>query len=285
MEAILKSLNWASKEFVYSGGLISLAAVSIAIMPAMVLGARLTWAPIIIIYLSVFSGLLYNRYKERDLDLASNKERTIRLEKYFRFMSKIIFFSLLLASILLLSSESLLSFLFFLFFFLMLFVYTQYGKGLTRKILAFKNIGSALLMVLLAVFLSIYCQYLLEKPFIWLCVFIFLRMLVNGAFQDIKDMDGDRRQRLKTLPIVFGRKKTIIYCKIVSLISVIPLLFGVYFGHLPYFSLTLLLFIPYSFYYLRKSLDKRNFYLTNYVLADAEFILWIPLLLLGGALA
>ncbi len=275
------AIRWARNELVYGGHLISLAAVSIAVTPAIVLGIKITYLPLVISYLVVFSTLLYNRYKERETDSLDNPERTAWLANHFRFTLPIMVASALFSIISLLFVEKIGALIFLVFFLLALIFYTKYTKGLTRKIVAFKNIKSSLLMVFLATFLAIYYQYYLGTPFVIMCVFIFLRMMVNTVFQDIKDIKGDQRQNLLTLPIVLGQEKTIYFSRATSLLSAIPILLGVYYEQLPFFSLVLLLSVPYSFYYLEKSHSKSSFYLVNYILADAEFIFW-PLLLLAG---
>jgi len=125
---------------------------------------------------------------------------------------------------------------------------------------------------------------LLSIPLFLIFLFVFLRMFINTVFLDIKDVESDKKNNLKTFPIVFGYKKTILILKIISLLSGLLLILGSLLYFIPTYSLILLLVVPYSFYYFKKSENKENFYLVNYVLADAEFILWLPFILIGKTL-
>jgi 4-hydroxybenzoate polyprenyltransferase len=121
----------------------------------------------------------------------------------------------------------------------------------------------------------------LNLAFFLMISFVFFRMLVNTIFLDIKDSNSDKKESLITIPIVFGEEKTLRFLRLITLFSVLQILLGVYFKLLPKSSLVFLFLVPYSFYYFSKSKIKDNFYLVNYILADAEFILW-PLLIIFG---
>jgi len=156
---------------------------------------------------------------------------------------------------------------------------------MTSKIAALKNIIFSLITSSLVVFLAIYNSYpLLSFSLFLMWFFVFLRMVVNTIFLDIKDVESDKKQSLLTIPILIGREKTLTFLRWMTVFSVVPIIFGVLLGDLPKFSLVLLFVIPYSFYYFEKSKKKKNFYLTNYILADSEFILWLVFILLGEVL-
>lgn len=282
---IKKIFKFVWNEFIYSGHLISLGAVSIVFTSAILLDIKITWDCLIIIYLLTFSCLLYNRYKEQKIDILINSTRTKYLVKYFDYIFLIIFFSVLISIGILLYYYKILVLLYFIFLFLFSLCYTKYLKTFTWKIKFFKNICFSLIASLLLVFLIFYYSYpFLNIPFALIFIFIFLRMFVNTVFLDIKDMQSDRKIELLTFPILFGKEKTLIFLKGVTILSVLPIIFGVCFDLLPKFSLILLLIIPYSFYYFNKSRIEKNFYLVNYFLADMEFILWTIFILLAKVL-
>jgi len=282
---VKKNLKKAWNEFVYSGHLISLGAACIVSTSAIMLGIKSTWQVLIISYLTTFVGLLYNRYKEQGTDSITNPQRTIYLKKYFHFIFPIITSSVLFCIIVLLFYQKIATLIFIILLCLLCFVYTKYLKRMTSKIAALKNIIFSLITSSLVVFLAIYNSYpLLSFSLFLMWFFVFLRMVVNTIFLDIKDVESDKKQSLLTIPILIGREKTLTFLRWMTVFSVVPIIFGVLLGDLPKFSLVLLFVIPYSFYYFEKSKKKKNFYLTNYILADSEFILWLVFILLGEVL-
>ncbi|KPJ55530.1 hypothetical protein AMJ49_06935 [Parcubacteria bacterium DG_74_2] len=280
--AIEKTLKFIWNEFIYGGHLISLGAVSIVFTSAILLNIKITWDCLIIIYLFAYNSILYNRYKERRTDYLTNPERTKNLEKYFPYIFLIVFFSILISVGILFYYNRITALLFLILLSLLGFLYTEYFKKITEKIIAFKNIYFSLITSLLLIFLAFYYSYpLLTFPIFLILIFVFLRMLINTIFLDIKDIESDKKIKLMTFPILYGSKKILVFLKGITILSVLPIILGFYFDLIPKFSLVLLFVIPYSFYYFNKSKLEKNFYLVNYVLADFEFILWSFFVLAG----
>lgn len=283
--SIKKILNSIWDEFVCGGHLISLGAVTIILTSAILLDINVGLEFLIIIYLVSFNSLLYNRYRERQADSLTNVQRTKILEKYFRHINLIILLSGLTLILIFIYHQKITVFLFVIFFFILAFLYTQYLKKNTNKIIAFKNVCFSFITGLLVILLSLYYSYpLLSLPLLLIFLFVFLRMFVNTVFLDIKDVESDTKGVLLTLPLVLGRGKTLKVLQIITILSVIPMFLGSYLKILPALSLMLVFIIPYTFYYFSKSKLKENFYLVNYILADFEFILWPILVLLGKTL-
>jgi len=282
MQKIKKILNLIWNEFVYGGHLISFGAVSIVFTSAILLDIDISWEFFIIVYLVSFSSLLYNRYKENKTDFLTNIQRTKFLDKYFRHINLIIFFSGITLILIFLYYKKITAFLFVISLFILSFFYTKYLKRITSKIIVFKNICFSVITSLLVILLSIYYSHsLLFFSLFLILIFIFLRMFVNTVFLDIKDIESDKKEMLLTLPIVLGKEKTLKILEIITILSIMPIILGVYLGIIPVFSLMLGFVVLYTFYYFKKSTEKENFHLVNYILADFEFILWSVLILLG----
>mgnify|MGYP000052318336 CR=1 FL=1 len=80
-----------------------------------------------------------------------------------------------------------------------------------------------------------------------LFLFVFLRWIINTAFFDVKDIEADKKDNLKTFPVVLGNKNFLRFIHILNLFSFSPIIIGVYFDTLPSFTLALCLFYFYSF--------------------------------------
>lgn len=92
---------------------------------------------------------------------------------------------------------------------------------------------------------------------------------MSAMFFDIKDISSDKEERLKTFAVVWGKERTIRALIILNLLSAVPLIIGVYLDILPWFSLALLLTLPYTFYYLNQTRKKiRRFYTTSSPMAS-----------------
>jgi len=262
-------------DFIYNGHLIAIGAVGIVLSSAVLLNIKITLGCLLIVYLLTYSSILYNRYKEQKNDYLTNPERTKNLEIYFRWIRLIILLSIVISIGIMFYSKKNKALIFIILLALSTFLYTRYFKKTTRNIIAFKNIYFSLVTSFLLLFLTLYYSYsFFDISFFLVFTFIFLRMFVNTIFLDIKDVKSDREEHLLTLPIVLGEEKTKVVLKIITFFSILPIIFGVYLCSLPLFSLVLIFIIPYTFYYLKKSSKKENFYLVNYILADLEFSLW-----------
>jgi 4-hydroxybenzoate polyprenyltransferase len=267
-------------ELVLGGHLIALGAVGICLTFIFLIEEKLLIYPLIIVYFLTFVSLLHNRYEERDIDFITNPKRTNFLKKYFKGAALILFVFFTIVLLVLIADNK--SLFFLLFLMAGMYFYTKQLKGLSKKIPFLKNIVFSLIVSFLLVFISLYYSYdLFNLLFLVIFSFCFLRMLVNTIFLDVKDVESDEKNNLKTFPIIFGKNKTILFLEIITLISGILIVFSVTLKLIPAYSLMLLFTVPYTFYYLEKSKRKENFYLVNYILADTEFILWPASIIIG----
>jgi 4-hydroxybenzoate polyprenyltransferase len=279
----LKSiLNLIWGEFVYGGHLHSFGVASIVFVASSLTGVKVTWDLLAVAYLGMHSVYLYNRYKEFNIDFITNPARTGYIKKYVKQIPLIIFvFTLTIASILLYYKN----FLILIFAFLLLLMgifYSEFLKKITKKIVGFKNLFIGLFFSSLIVLLALYYSVPWSISLTMIFIFVFLRVFYNTVFFDIKDIESDKNENLLTLPIVLRGEKLIYFLDFINILSGILIIVGVYFGFFPKFSLALLLAIPYSWYYLKKSKKPgANIDFLSYVVADGEYTVWAFLILLG----
>ena len=153
--------------------------------------------------------------------------------------------------------------------------YTLFLKSLTKKVSGFKNLYVAFMWALAPqIVIGIYYN-IFNKIIIILFLFIFLRWIVNTTFFDLKDIKTDQNEGLKTLPITLGQEKTLYFLHFINFISFIPILFGVFKNILPFYSISLLIFFFYSFYYLKAAeKEKSDIHFLSYIMTDGEYLLW-----------
>ena len=281
---IKRILKIVWQEFIYGGHLQSLGAVSIVFVSGILLKINITWDCFFITYLIFYPLYLYNRFKEIEIDYLTNPQRTEYLKTYISQSSLVLplIILILIGSLIYFSNFWTLIFALLLVFFGLL--YSVIFKKLTKKIALFKNFYVAVFFTLLVFFPVIYYSYPLTSTLIF-GLLIFMAFVCFKAFMmqillDLKDVASDKKEKLLTLPVIFGEKKTFNVLKIISILTTIPILliFSLYFNIFPKSILMLLLTIPFNFYCFKLAREQKYF---GYILASGEFLSWSILILIG----
>ncbi len=274
-------------EFVYGGYLTSLGCPAFVLSVSILLDTAVDWPVLLIAYLTPLIVYSYNYYGELERDLATNPERAVHLGKKVRIYPFILgSYLVLLALLLFLYANYVMAIFVVILLFCGIF-YTVLFKDLTKQVPGFKGVYIASVWALAGAFFFNF-HYSLDWDIFsaLMFLFIFLRGIINVTFFDIKDVASDRAQGLKTLPVIIGKEDTIRFLHGLNVFAFLPLLAGVYLGIVPVFALSLIVFYFYDDYYLRKGgiMNNKSLRLISYTLADAEFILWPIILILGRAL-
>jgi 4-hydroxybenzoate polyprenyltransferase len=170
------------------------------------------------ILLTVFSGtlLIYtlNRYTDREEDIINNPHRLWFLERYGK-ATLTIAAGLYIISLFFLLQLKLAAFVIAL---LPLIIAILYSMFRLKKVFLLKNISvsSGLLCAVLIVFV-IFGDFTIFS--LLLAVFFFLAFLVNTIICDIKDIEGDVRYNISTLPGIYGLRKTKMVCYFLLLLG------------------------------------------------------------------
>ncbi|MDP3013849.1 MAG: UbiA family prenyltransferase [Candidatus Subteraquimicrobiales bacterium] len=277
-------MKFALNEFVYGGHLLALGASGIAFTSAILLNVKATWDILLVSYLIVYAIYSYNRFKEFKKDFLTNLFRSQHIEKYIKYVPVAIAIYLLITVLILLFFGNFKS-IFLVFLMILLgFLYTDYYKKFTKKIIGLKSFYVAFVWSLISFFVVFHYNST-SNYFIIILIFsfIFLRWLLNTIFFDIKDIESDEKEKLKTIPVVFGKGKTLFYLHVLNLISLVPIIIGVYKHSIPLFSLSLVVFYFYSLYYLfavkNNSADIQKL---SYIMVDGEYVFWPIALLIGN---
>lgn len=88
---------------------------------------------------------------------------------------------------------------------------------------------------------------------------------------------------MKTIAVKLGKESTIKVLHLINLLSVTPLIFGVYNSELTHAVLPLMLTSLYTMLYLIKSTNIKHGHLRllNYTFVDGEYIFWPILVIIG----
>ncbi len=149
-----------------------------------------------------------------------------------------------------------------------------------KKYFIVKNAFVAITWGVTVLFAGIYYDafsFLLDIIFV---VFT-LEFFINNTIFDIKDMEGDRKYNIKTIPNTFGAKKTILIGYLVNTFSILLLIVSFAFGMLPERASFLFLLLIYAYAYLYMA-GKTNNKVYYGLFVDGEFLFIAFFVLLYG---
>lgn len=277
------SLKSLKNEITYGGYLAALCSPCFIVSTSIILDIKISLPMLLISYLLPLIIYSYDYYKDIDKDIKNSSERATFLKKKAdRYPFVFTFYSLFLVSLLVLYSN----------WGMVVFIaaimaggilYNVVLKNLTKKIPAFKNMFTALTWALVGAFFPLFYYSMgINLSFIIAFLFIFMRVMNNVMFFDLKDMENDRSEGLKTLPVMLGKKSAINVLHALNIISFIPLIIGVYFNIIDITGIFLLIFLFYSYFYINKAnlASSSELEKTAHTLADLEFILWPVVLII-----
>jgi 4-hydroxybenzoate polyprenyltransferase len=278
IDNIIKNL-W--DEFVYGAHLTALASSALVLTVIILLNIEVNYFAIITAYLTTFIVYSFNYLKELDDDILTDPTKVSFLIQRKNKYKYIILIYIVLDLILLCLSFSIYGNFGFIIFILILLLggilYTIVFKVLTKYIPGFKSIYCTGLWAYAG---SFYVTFFYSETFSafygFMFIFMFMKLLINAIFFDIKDMNSDKKNGLKTIPLLLGKSRTILFLTILNIVSLIILFYGVYSNYIPTYSICLAIFFIYTEYYLFKGLksDQKHIVKYTYIMADAEFIFW-----------
>jgi len=283
---IIENIYNLKKEFIHGGHLLALGAPAVVLSITMLLRLPIRWEFLLLAYLFTICVYNFDHFKDLQKDATNNSERTQYLKNHQKLLPYIIFAYGCGFFILLLFYGTIGSIIFGIAFFIIALMYTIKFKNLTRKILGLKNIYTSFSMGLLFILITLLYSYQINWVVFVFFIFLFLRFFMNTSFCDIKDMESDKKQNLKTLPIFFGKQRFLLFLHALNVVSILFILFTSLIGVTPSFiTLFLLLIFCYNFYVINKAKNpKANISFLTGVLMDGELILWPCILLIGSTL-
>jgi 4-hydroxybenzoate polyprenyltransferase len=268
-------------EFVYGAHLTAFASAALVLTVIILLNIPINFLAIITAYLTTFIVYSFNYIKELEDDIVTDPTKVSFLESRKNKYKLIITLYIILDIVLLCLSFSIYGNFGFIIFILILLsggiLYTIVFKVLTKYIPGFKSIYCTALWAYAG---SFYVTFFYSETFNalygFMFIFMFIKLLINAIFFDIKDMDSDKKNSLKTIPLLMGKSRTILFLSVLNIVSLIILLYGVYTNYIPLYGISLAIFFIYTEYYLLKGLtsDQKSIVRYTYVMADAEFIIW-----------
>ncbi len=261
--------------------MLALGTASIAATAALVLGRTPAWDLLVMAYLFSYGAYMVNRLSDFDQDRVSHLERTTYLEGRRRLLPAIVVVSFG-AGYALALLRNLALFAGLLVPVVLAFAYSVGSERMGRALgmsrlkegLFVKNLTVSLSWSLIPILVGLY--YLqLPVAALALCPFIFLRLMVNTVFFDVRDVEEDTAYGVKTIPVSLGTETSQKLMDVVDFSSGLYIALLVLTGVLPTFAGLLVVFTPYSFayrYFSQRTVKHRDS--LRDLAADGEYILW-----------
>ncbi len=287
----MKPISVVYRELVLGGHLLALGTASIAGAAAFLFGRNPTVVLLVMAYLFSFGAYMMNRSAEMDTDLASHPERTSYLSRRRKVLPGVVAASFLIGYAL----AATVSWIFFVALLVPLGLSLLYSVGSKRLIgligarnlkqkVLLKNVSISFGWSLIPILVGLYFGGF-NAPLLLLGPFIFLRLMTNTIIFDIRDTEGDRENGVKTLPTQLGVSRSFSVVGVIDAASAAYLIALLAAGLVPSYALSLILLPIYSTIYRTFAMQSNaNLGFICDVIADAEYILWGPLIYLGKIL-
>ena len=279
-----KFISISKKEITYGGYIPALVGPALVYTTSVLTHTSLTIPLLIVSYLIPLMVYSYDYYRDMDKDKDTNKERASHYSQKSKIYPYIMGGYLSILAILLIVFSNWMMIAFILSLIMLGVVYPLGLKNITQKVPAFKNMYTIFIWAAAGTFsLAFFNSLEINLAYFLIFLFFFLKMLPNTIFFDLKDIISDKKEGLKTIPVILGKEKTLKFMYTLNILSFIPLFIGIYLNIIPLFASIMLIFLLYSFYYLHKTSKKSNeeIKMNYYILSDFEFILWPIVLVLG----
>lgn len=274
-----KTLKNITGEFIHGGHLVALGSVIIVVCYVIIRQLPFSLLLLIGIYLITYIIHLLDRYS--DIKKESSPERVAHYKGYEGKIKVIIAISLLGLIAVFVNRGLTMVIISILLLSLGLF-YGVFFKKITKYIIGFKSYYTSLAFASVIIFATYYYGARFDLTMLLVYLFFALRWFCNTTFCDVKDIDQDRLEGLKTFAVTFNKKTLYKFFYFMNMVSIIPLIYGVYLGVLPGYSLFLSLSVLYCFYYLFLSKKEgANFQKLSNVWADGESAAWLVLIIFG----
>lgn len=203
-------------------------------------GLHVGWVSLLASYLLAIIIYWHDYSKDRDL----NKKTAAWMSRLF-WMCPALLFALLL------SGHRFSGLLFSAGLLILGMAYAKYLKPVSSRITGFKDFFVSIMWTLLLVNASLCERIGWTFSLTMAAAFLFLSAFINVATCDIKDINEDSRNGIRTLAVALGLKRLRCFLDLLNIVSGVLILAGIYLHVLVSVSWVLLLSIPYVFVYTR----------------------------------
>ncbi|MDK2825096.1 MAG: hypothetical protein PWQ63_1486 [Methanolobus sp.] len=280
---IVMLMNMLWRELVFGGHLFAIGSVSVVMACCIMFMIPVSWDILFVTYLMFYAIYLYDYTQGASSDEATNSSRAKYLLCKNKSKCTVIISSTVFFTIMIFFTSFTITAIGIAILILGL-LYGSHFKKLTKKIPAFKNVFVSIVWAFMAIFAFIYYSIPITYGAMMLALFVFIRMMNIQILFDVRDMEGDRKDGLLTVPAILGDKKYPFILRLINIVSIIFILGCVVMDLLPAFTLAIIPMFYYAVSYINRVVRSRKEY-TSYVFAAFEPIMWSIFIFAGKYVA
>lgn len=269
---------------IHSSLFVGLVGIAMILTALLLLEMPVTFDLLAIAFLASFSAYNINRKTDIKEDKISHPKRVWFIQTYYKHLKIICIICYTLAFIL----GFLKNFLTGIFVLLPALFVTLYSVKIPwinfprlKEIFLIKNCTVAFAWAFFVSFFPfLYFGMNIKFSAVFVFLFIFLKVLGNTITFDIKDMKGDKIAKIKTIPIIFGIKKTKKILTFINFIASLVIIIPAALNILPIISYFVAGIFFYTQFYIQQ-IGKKDIKFLTEIIADGEYIVMAFLALIG----
>lgn len=176
--------------------------------------------PLLIISFLALNVCATNRQIDEETDELNVPERTKFLKEHGKTIYFFSVFGLILSLILsLLKTPNATLICTLTFIFGHFYSHTFPRVGRLREFFVIKNMSVGVMWALMAILTPVYFG-IFDLSVIALFLLFFFRMTFQTGLIDLRDIEGDKKAGIKTIPMILGQEKTLLVAQIINLIPI-----------------------------------------------------------------
>jgi len=240
---------------------------------------------LVAVFLSTFSVYSLNRLTDMEEDSVNNPERGAYVEGKEKILLSLCILSYAVALLLgiIVNPVSILVFLFPLIIGVLYSIEVSPKLPRLKNIPGMKNFIVTLSWVVGAVFVPVVCHYQGFEVTAMIFFFIFVKIFVNAVSFDIRDIEGDKKSGVRTIPVLLGRSRTKILLLGIQSMLIVWLFIVISEGLFAHYWLIFVFSIIYGFWYIHYFSENRKLKIfSRDLFVDGEWMLMAVLCFMVG---
>lgn len=272
------ALKWFLWQLAHANLLLAFSTAGAVYVAGLVLNLPENPAPAAILFLVTFAIYNFNRHTDRREDEINHPGRVAFIKKYGKILVILSVFAYLLAIWLSLYGGSGAQLLVMVpLVTLVLYSLRWFPKNgdtseRLKEIFVIKNVVVSAAWGGTVTFLPVlYFEAPISAASLYVFVFFFLRFFINTVVFDLRDIAGDSKENINTIPVVLGYTRTRNVLQLLNAFIGLFFVLAVFFGIMPLIAVLLVFSTIYSFIYLTYLKSKENVHFVCDVVVDGEY--------------
>jgi 4-hydroxybenzoate polyprenyltransferase len=201
---LIKLWNFLKRELLLAGHLMAFGSVMVVFTTVSIAQVEVPIPILSSLYFIVQPIYWFDRWVGYNEDISGNEQRREHMSRYFRAIPGMMGIYALIAISILVFYEAWINLYIAIAFLVFGGLYGLVFKKITRYIVGFKNYFVAIFFVLFGIYGLVYAEESVSIPVLVFLMYVFIRSTLIQIFFDMKDIENDRNDGLRTIPAVIG---------------------------------------------------------------------------------